>query len=152
MPLPSAQSIAARHADRASAYKAKKGLQEHELVLFAAYLPDDHDLASSAKPAVSIVRIEPTPRIVNKGLDTVDEKSEIVRLQQYEVSRISRQYLDDDLDPLYWMILTREQFGALEDQTISVEDAQNRVYARYGINGSPELLQNGWTLMLKEER
>jgi hypothetical protein len=156
MPLPTAQSIASRHADRAASYKQRKGLQEHELVLFAAFAPEGYDGASSVEPNVEIVRIEPTPRIINKALDTAAEREgggfEIARLQQYEVSEVSRKYLDDNLTPLYWMVLTREQFYKLADGAIFLQDAKDRKYPRYRLNGSPNLFQNGWTLYLKEER
>lgn len=142
------QSLISRHRDRRSSYDASHGLAEHELALYAAYAPAGFDGSQVAEPLPTLTQILPTPRIVNKSVETLAQHEsggiEAARVQQYEVSQISRGYLGTDLIPLYWLVVDSAT-------TPTPEDARDRKYPRFRLVGSPNMLHDQWQLTLIQE-
>jgi hypothetical protein len=155
MSLKRAQQIAVRHRDAASGYKARRGFQEHERRLFIVYAPEGFSGADAgAEPLPMIKEVVPVPRIVNKPLDTAATREaggfEIVRLQRFECTEVTRELADEALRPdLYFVVLA----GDAPDPT--PEDFQQvnpRLVPRFRLIGTPEPYQDAWKLTLVEER
>jgi hypothetical protein len=142
------KTIAAFH-DRASEFKAGQHLREHEFSVYLANAPAGYDGASSVEPLPTLKKIDPGPRVVSKPLDTVVERegsgAETARLQRYEISEITRTLQESDLQPLYFLLVS-------PDVIPTPEDVRDRKYVRYLLQGSPNLYQDQFKVMVVEER
>lgn len=146
-----AQSKIARMKDRATKHKGTQQINEHELDLWAAYAPKDYDGASSEEPLPVLVKIVPRPRIINKALDYPKEREGhgevMAAVQKLEVTEISRTYSADKLAPMYWLVLDTDTQPTPEQ----AQQTSPRIYPRYRLLGSPNLLMREWKLSLIQE-
>jgi hypothetical protein len=137
--------------DRATGFKGRQRVKEHELDLYLAFAPAGYDGASTTETLPTLIKIVPRPKIVNKPLvfpkETEGGGEVVAALQKYEVSEVSRNYLDEELRPLYFLVVPA-------DQELVEEEVRTRVNprSRYMLVGTPQLFQSQWKFILCEER
>lgn len=143
--------------DEATIFSSEQGVEEGEFDVYLANLPDSWDGTLGGEPLPALKLMYPPPSVNSLPIDTVVEKGtegrlisnrgvEIVRLQRYVVTRISRlQFSDEDLRPDYWLVVLR-------GTAVTPELARDRVIPRYRLIGSPILFDEAWKVTLVDER
>jgi hypothetical protein len=154
------QDMASRHQDRATAYLAVKGYAEHERRLFAVRAGAGTVSTDGTEPLFLIAEIVPTPRIVNRRLDAVVDRvgggHQAVRVQTYEIQDVSREFIDGELRPNFWLVIAPFELGpGIVPQSADIgrrNSEGNYIYPRFELLGTPEPYETAYWITLVEKR
>jgi hypothetical protein len=153
MPYSSQRTIS-RYADRATNYKAGHAVTEHERDVYMCVC-EGYDGASNIPnqvlPVPTIEKIIPTPRVVDKSVQPVTDRGGsgpralvLTNVLKFEVSGISRRYQETDLNPTYFVTVSK-------DTALTPEQARDMPY-KYSLLGKPQMMMREWVISLKQFR
>ena len=148
------QRAISRYADRATRYKGRHAVTEHERDVYMCWC-DGFDGASNipnqAPPVPRLEKIMPAPRVIDKSVQQVSDRAGggvrgliLTNVLKFEIQGISRRYKEADLNPAYFVIVPK-------DTALTPEQARDMPY-KYSLLGKPRMLMREWAISLKQFR
>lgn len=133
-----------RLADEAARLLGAQQMEERHYDVYVATWPEEFSGGQHAQPVPALLFLSPPPRVLPKETLAVTESLEEARLQRYELRGISRSFTDAQLRGDFWLVV--------EPGTTITPEVAGTIRPRYKPMGTPEALQDSWTVVLKEER
>jgi hypothetical protein len=118
-------------------------IQLPERILYLALEPDGYHGASTSKPLPELIKVIPYANVTDKPVEMVKENDNqsfvAANLKQLMAAEIGRSFVTDEVLArlLYCLIVP-------SDVEVTAEQARDRVFPRYKLNGSPVLMNFQW--------